>query len=666
MPPKFNSLPPFRGDEDREILDSDFEGTDDEKGQDVLRMTEDSGSETDFELSDDERFKSDSDQERQVLSQKAAEVPDLEVDESIEKIIRKKRKRNKNRPILMWEVWEEEYARWLASYDDAYEDTDNQHEVVAETAEAPPSFVMPLMKYQKEWLAWALKQEESAARGGILADEKGMGKTIQAIALVMAKKELNRALDGALPSTSQSSGSPQVKATLVICPLVGVAQWVNEISRSTLKGSNKVLVYNGAKKAKTLDEFSEYDFVITTYSSVEAEYRKYVLPPTRECRWCGKWFTEKNMNSHQSYSCGPDVTYKPSKQRKNKNAGADVDDGNCNLRSLNWNRIILDEIRFLQISPYSYYFCKDCDCRTLDYRVCTEKLQTSCDIVIMKYITTPIQSKGNSGSDIDAMILLEHKILKSILLRRTKMGRSADLALPPKMVLLRRDSLDIFEESYYTALYNESRAQFNIYVAEDNVGNNYAHISDLLTRLRQAVDHPYLVLFSKAAKSRNLNEVLDANNGELICGLCNGSAEDPLSGVQCVQLDGTMTTKARNAAIKRFTEVPDCRLLLMSFKTGGVALNLTMASHVFLMDPWWNPDVERQAQDRIHRIGQFKPTRQVPWLYMVVRFITEGTIEERILKVQEEKELVFEGTIVGSSNGLGRLTEDDMKFLFEA
>ncbi|KAL8144664.1 hypothetical protein AgCh_003019 [Apium graveolens] len=348
MPPKFNSLPPFRGDEDREILDSDFEGTDDEKGQDVLRMTEDSGSETDFELSDDERFKSDSDQERQVLSQKAAEVPDLEVDESIEKIIRKKRKRNKNRPILMWEVWEEEYARWLASYDDAYEDTDNQHEVVAETAEAPPSFVMPLMKYQKEWLAWALKQEESAARGGILADEKGMGKTIQAIALVMAKKELNRALDGALPSTSQSSGSPQVKATLVICPLVGVAQWVNEISRSTLKGSNKVLVYNGAKKAKTLDEFSEYDFVITTYSSVEAEYRKYVLPPTRECRWCGKWFTEKNMNSHQSYSCGPDVTYKPSKQRKNKNAGADVDDGNCNLRSLNWNRIILDEAHYIK------------------------------------------------------------------------------------------------------------------------------------------------------------------------------------------------------------------------------------------------------------------------------------------------------------------------------
>ncbi|KAL8144666.1 hypothetical protein AgCh_003021 [Apium graveolens] len=1006
MPPKFNSLPPFRGDDDREILDSDFEGTDDEKGQDVLRMTEDSESETDLELSDDERFKSDSDQERQVLSQKAAEVPDLEVDESIEKIIRKKRKRNKNRPILMWEVWEEEYARWLASYDDAYEDTDNQHEVVAETAEAPPSFVMPLMKYQKEWLAWALKQEESAARGGILADEKGMGKTIQAIALVMAKKELNRALDGALPSTSQSSGSPQVKATLVICPLVGVAQWVNEISRSTLKeseadfessddesfesdsdqerqvlsekaaevpdlevdesvekiirkkrkrnknrpilmwevweeeharwlasdayedidnknevlaetaeappslivplmkyqkewlawaikqeesaarggiladekgmgktiqaialvlakqelnlaggedlpstsqssrlpqvkatlvicplvgvaqwvneisrftlkGSNKVLVYNGAKKAKTLDEFSEYDFVITTYSNVEAEYRKSVMPPTRECRWCGKWFTEKTMNPHQSYSCGPDVTYKPSKQRKNKNAGADVDDGKCNLRSLNWNRIILDEahyikerrgnttkavhalnstykwalsgtplqnrvgelyslIRFLQISPYCYYFCKDCDCRTLDYRVCTEKLQTSFDFVIMKYITTPIQSKGNSGSDIDAMILLEHKILKSILLRRTKKGRSADLALPPKMVLLRRDSLDIFEESYYTALYNESRAQFNIYVAEDNVGNNYAHISDLLTRLRQAVDHPYLVLFSKAAKSRNLNEVLDANDGELICGLCNGSAQDPLvsacshvvctsclngaelvscptckeplnvdcstendqgdedtktiingfkrssilnrirvedfrtstkiealreeirfmverdgsakaivfsqfisfldlihyslqkSGVQCVQLDGTMTTKARNAAIKRFTEVPDCRLLLMSFKTGGVALNLTMASHVFLMDPWWNPDVERHAQDRIHRIGQFKPTRQVPWLYMVVRFITEGTIEERILKVQEEKELVFEGTIVGSSNGLGRLTEDDMRFLFEA
>ncbi|GFY97509.1 helicase protein with RING/U-box domain-containing protein [Actinidia rufa] len=129
------------------------------------------------------------------------------------------------------------------------------------------------------------------------------------------------------------------------------------------------------------------------------------------------------------------------------------------------------------------------------------------------------------------------------------------------------------------------------------------------------------------------------------------------SGVNCVQLVGSMTMNARDAAISRFTNDPDCRIFLMSLKAGGVALNLTVASHVFLMDPWWNPAVERQAQDRIHRIGQYKPIR-------IVRFVIENTVEERILKLQEKKELVFEGTVGGSSDAIGKLTEADLRFLF--
>ncbi|KAH7860309.1 hypothetical protein Vadar_011955 [Vaccinium darrowii] len=126
------------------------------------------------------------------------------------------------------------------------------------------------------------------------------------------------------------------------------------------------------------------------------------------------------------------------------------------------------------------------------------------------------------------------------------------------------------------------------------------------------------------------------------------------SGVTCVQLVGSMSMAARDAAISRFTNEPDCRIFLMSLKAGGVALNLTVASHVFLMDPWWNPAVERQAQDRIHRIGQYKPIR-------IVRFVIENTIEERILKLQEKKELVFEGTVGGSSEALAKLTEADLR-----
>ncbi|KAH7861683.1 hypothetical protein Vadar_029304 [Vaccinium darrowii] len=115
-----------------------------------------------------------------------------------------------------------------------------------------------------------------------------------------------------------------------------------------------------------------------------------------------------------------------------------------------------------------------------------------------------------------------------------------------------------------------------------------------------------------------------------------------------------MSMAARDAAISRFTNDPDCRIFLLSLKAGGVALNLTVASHVFLMDPWWNPAVERQAQDRIHQIGQYKPIR-------IVRFVIENTIEERILKLKEKKELVFEGTVGGSSEALAKLTEADSR-----
>ncbi|KAF1859444.1 hypothetical protein Lal_00010028 [Lupinus albus] len=76
------------------------------------------------------------------------------------------------------------------------------------------------------------------------------------------------------------------------------------------------------------------------------------------------------------------------------------------------------------------------------------------------------------------------------------------------------------------------------------------------------------------------------------------------------------------------------------------------------MDPWWNSAVERQAQDRIHRIGQNKPTR-------IVRFVIENTIEERLLKLQEKREVVFEGTIGDSFEDLEKLTVEDFTFLFQ-
>ncbi|EQC28655.1 adenosinetriphosphatase [Saprolegnia diclina VS20] len=132
-----------------------------------------------------------------------------------------------------------------------------------------------------------------------------------------------------------------------------------------------------------------------------------------------------------------------------------------------------------------------------------------------------------------------------------------------------------------------------------------------------------------------------------------------LAGIRCVKLSGSMPMTMREKLLTLFRDDPKLTIFLISLKAGGVALNLTVASQqfIFLMDPWWNPAAEHQAIDRTHRLGQFKPIR-------ATRFIVANTIEDRILKLQEKKQLVFEGTVGSSTAALGRLTVEDLRFLF--
>ncbi|XP_043688463.1 ATP-dependent helicase rhp16-like [Telopea speciosissima] len=655
----------------------------------------------------------------------------------------------------MWEVWKKENEKWIDAHEKGNAKSDQVDKEMDEIAEPPPDLLIPLLRYQKEWLAWALKQEESEITGGILADEMGMGKTIQAIALVLAKRAIHRSTCGSSepsPSPSSSTVLPETKCTLVICPVVAMKQWESEIYQFTPKGSTRVLVYHGPKRKKSSDEFFQYDFVLTTYSTVMAEYRN-VISVLHSVKW-ERIILDEAHYIKSRYGSAAKAVFALESSYKWALSGTVLQAHVGELFSL---------VRFLQITPYSYIFCEECDCKSLEYRKC------NCGhlrhfLWWKRYISKPILAPGNyfleNRRRRRAMILLKHKLLKSIALRRTKKGRAADISLPDKIVHLRRDYFDIKEEDYYKSLYNESQSQFNIYVENRTILNNFMHIFQLLTRLRQAADHPYLVVYSQTAALKNRNTGLP-DNGEQVCDICLGAAEDPVvtscqhvfckdclinysaamgeeascpscsnmlttdstsklsprktkrssildririedfqtstkiealreeiyvmiqrdgsakgvvfsqftsfldlisyslekSGINCVQLVGSMNLTARDSAIKKFNDDPGCKIFLVSLKAGGVALNLTVASHVFLMDPWWNPTVEWQAIDRIHRIGQYKPV----W---VTRFIIENTIEERILKLQEKKKLVFEGTVGGSPEALGRLTANDLRFLF--
>ncbi|KAL6841779.1 hypothetical protein ACP4OV_028291 [Aristida adscensionis] len=110
--------------------------------------------------------------------------------------------------------------------------------------------------------------------------------------------------------------------------------------------------------------------------------------------------------------------------------------------------------------------------------------------------------------------------------------------------------------------------------------------------------------------------------------------EEPLkaAGFNILRLDGSMSAKKRLDVIQKFSHVgPDApTVLLASLKAAGAGVNLTAASTVYLFDPWWNPGVEEQAMDRVHRIGQKKEVK-------VIRLIVKGSIEERILSLQERK-----------------------------
>ncbi|MCB1092806.1 MAG: DEAD/DEAH box helicase, partial [Verrucomicrobiae bacterium] len=259
--------------------------------------------------------------------------------------------------------------------------------------------------------------------------------------------------------------------------------------------------------------------------------------------------------------------------------------------------------------------------------------------------------------------------LQPVILRRLKSEVARDL--PDKIEQVIYCDLKDEQRAVYDQILRESRA--TILDAEGNRKRMLALTA--LLRLRQAccdlrlLGLPDLKPDDASVKLDTVEELIaDAVEGghrvlifsqfvEMLQGLVPILSE---RGWTYAYLDGQ--TRNRGDVVRRFQERSDIPVFLISLKAGGFGLTLTEADYVFVLDPWWNPAVEAQAADRIHRIGQTKPAT-------IYKLITRGTVEEKILRLQERKRSVITAAMgdVGDESGpmMTGLTEREMLELLE-
>ncbi len=252
--------------------------------------------------------------------------------------------------------------------------------------------------------------------------------------------------------------------------------------------------------------------------------------------------------------------------------------------------------------------------------------------------------------------------IRPFVLRRLKAEVAPEL--PPRTDALLRVALSDRERAVYDAVHAASRAEVVALFAK---GGSVLQALEALLRLRQAACHPSLVPGQHAATSSKLEALVEA----LETAVADGHkalvfsqwtslldlVETPLreAALDFTRLDGS--TRDRGEVVARFQAPDGPPVMLVSLKAGGTGLNLTAADQVFIFDPWWNPAVEQQAADRAHRIGQQRPV-------FVYRLIAVGTVEERILELQERKRAIADAAL-GEAERAAALTRDDLLALFD-
>lgn len=409
--------------------------------------------------------------------------------------------------------------------------------------------------------------------------------------------------------------SEKDKKSLIVTPTSLIYNWKNEFEK--FAPSLKVAIVHGSKsdRMEILESSNEYDIILTTYGTLRNDQNIYEKKTFDYC------IIDEGQNIKNPLARSSRSVKKIKSKSRFALTGTPIENNLIELWSI-----------FDFIMPGYLYGAKK------------------------------FKEKFIDGEEIDLL----QKFIKPFLLRRLK--KDVIKELPEKI-----------EKKYYVELPKEQKKVYGVFVKDirnkvEVKGFNEDKITlfSYLTKLRQLCLAPSLVLDDYRGINGKLEAAIEIVQNNLHTGhkiILFSQFTSVLSiigkrfeqeGIKYMYLDGSTKAGCRIKLVEEFNNSKENMVFLISLKAGGTGLNLTSADIVIHFDPWWNPSIEEQASDRAHRIGQKN-------IVQVFKLIAEGTIEEKIINLQENKKKLIEnvmGAGYESGNVLSSLSIEEIKELF--
>ncbi len=469
----------------------------------------------------------------------------------------------------------------------------------------PKNIKADLRSYQLEGVHW-LERLRSMHLSGVLADDMGLGKTLQAIIAL-----------------TQYHGKHKKAQSLVVCPTSLLYNWKEEFHK--FDPTKKILVIDGTpgQRKKLIESSSAYQVLITSYSLLQKDIEVY-------------------RSRQFGYAVLDEAQHIKNRGTRNAKSVKEIQAAHRLVLTGTPVENSLDELWSL-----------------FDFLM--PGLLSSYDRFVEKYI------RGSGHSQAGHLEGLSKKV-GPFILRRMKTDVLDDL--PPVSHITYHCHLTPVQKELYQSYAESAREELSRLVKKEGFDKVQIHVLATLTRLKQICCHPAIFAKEEAEEGDSakyemlfelLHNLIEGQHKTVIfsqytrmLGLVRADLEK--LGIRFAYLDGS--SKNRLELVKEFNEDPSILVFLVSLKAGGTGLNLVGADTVIHYDMWWNPAVENQATDRVHRIGQKRSVSSY-------KLVTLGTIEEKILELQKRKEALVKQVVSCDDEAVSKLTWEEVLELLQ-